>query len=357
MAGEFTKPSSISPAVIGAVADPDEYNQNIAGQSKDSVTFIDIDGAFADGNIGDETLGTNGSLCDNIKMREGGFVKIYNSSAVFQKNVNLDQATTSLLGQTYLPDIVYCDQASVDADHDIRFFGGTFQFDDGSGQATSTDLEKKIDATWSAGDAAGGLDTGTVAVDTTYHMFVIHNPTTVTSDYLFSTSLSSPTLPSGYTKKKRIASIITDGSANIKYGKFYFSKDGSYKMVYRVPVLDVSTNPGTSSVDYGLTVPAGLDIIARINVSIEGTTDSSASIQNLAAYVREPTSFDYAPNYSGIPGVSVSAFIESNTTGSTYYGVNTLDIKTSGQNVSIRANTDVNDLFVVTLGYTDLARF
>lgn len=100
MANEFlNKPPSIRPAITGAIADPDEYNQNIAGQSKDSVTFIDQDGLFVDGNLGDEALGANGSLTNLIKLRQGGLLKFYNPSGVFVNDVNLGQATESLIGQ------------------------------------------------------------------------------------------------------------------------------------------------------------------------------------------------------------------------------------------------------------------
>lgn len=100
MANEFlNKPPSIRPAITGAIADPDEYNQNIAGQSKDSVTFIDKDGLFVDGNLGDEALGANGSLTNLIKLRQGGLLKFYNASGVFVNDVNLGQATESLIGQ------------------------------------------------------------------------------------------------------------------------------------------------------------------------------------------------------------------------------------------------------------------
>jgi len=102
MANEFTKPTSITPAVIGAIANPDEYNKNIAGQSKDSLVCIDADGSFTDGNIGDETLGLNGTLINDIKLREGGVLNFYNISGVFQNAVNLGQATTTLIGQSKL---------------------------------------------------------------------------------------------------------------------------------------------------------------------------------------------------------------------------------------------------------------
>ena len=102
-----------------------------------------------------------------------------------------------------------------DADHDIDFTAGTFDFDDQSGQATLSTITKQIDAPWAEGTNAGGLDTGTVAADTFYYLFAIYNPTTQTSDALFSASKTSPTLPSGYTKKKYVGTVYTNGSASI----------------------------------------------------------------------------------------------------------------------------------------------
>ena len=104
MANEFLKPSSIKPAIVGAIADPDEYNQNIAGQSKDSVTFIDQDGLFVDGDLGDETLGATGSLITDPKFREGGNIRFYDNNGIATNSIptsnlnNIVQATTSLRG-------------------------------------------------------------------------------------------------------------------------------------------------------------------------------------------------------------------------------------------------------------------
>jgi len=51
---------------------------------------------------------------------------------------------------------------------------------------------------------ANGLDTGSPADNTWYYLFLIFNPTTNTVAGLLSTSQSSPTMPSGYTKKRWI---------------------------------------------------------------------------------------------------------------------------------------------------------
>ena len=49
-----------------------------------------------------------------------------------------------------------------------------------------------------------GLDTGTIASNTMYHVYAILNPTTGVSGYLASTSATSPTLPSGFTVFRRL---------------------------------------------------------------------------------------------------------------------------------------------------------
>jgi hypothetical protein len=59
-------------------------------------------------------------------------------------------------------------------------------------------------------DAACGnaraADTGSIA-DNYWFVFVIRNPTTGACDVLFSLSLTSPTMPSGFTQKRRIGTI------------------------------------------------------------------------------------------------------------------------------------------------------
>lgn len=54
---------------------------------------------------------------------------------------------------------------------------------------------------------ANALDTGTATSNTWYYVYVIKNPSTNTTAGLFSASSSSPTMPSGYTKKRRIGSV------------------------------------------------------------------------------------------------------------------------------------------------------
>lgn len=57
-----------------------------------------------------------------------------------------------------------------------------------------------------------GLDTGSEAMSTWYHIWVIYNGTTVAG--LLSTSSTSPTLPSGYTYKGYVGAVYNNSSSN-----------------------------------------------------------------------------------------------------------------------------------------------
>jgi hypothetical protein len=72
-----------------------------------------------------------------------------------------------------------------------------------------------IDSEASAG--ANAIDTGTVAASTQYYVFVIYNPTSSTTAAIFSLSRTSPTMPSGYTKKRFIGSVRTDVDSDFLY--------------------------------------------------------------------------------------------------------------------------------------------
>lgn len=64
-----------------------------------------------------------------------------------------------------------------------------------------------------ASSGANGLDTGSEAASTWYHVWAIWNGTL--QRLLLSTSNSSPTLPSGYTHKGYLGAWFNDGSSNL----------------------------------------------------------------------------------------------------------------------------------------------
>jgi hypothetical protein len=74
-------------------------------------------------------------------------------------------------------------------------------------------------------------------------------------------------MPTNYTKKRRIGSVMTDGSGHI----LVFSQNGD-EFLWDTSFADVDvTNLGTSAVLYGLTVPTGVKVNAIISVNTAGS--------------------------------------------------------------------------------------
>lgn len=178
--------------------------------------------------------------------------------------LNFVSATTEVPGKSILSSQITIANNATDANNDIDFSGGVLQFFDGTGQAVATALIKRLDANWAAGTNQGGLFTGSKAADTTYHAFAIYNPTTNAYDAGFDTSVVAANRPDGFTKYKRVGSILTNGSSNIigftQYGKWFKLK---------TMIINVATNnPGTSAVAVTLSVPLNIQTIWDGYVSI-----------------------------------------------------------------------------------------
>jgi hypothetical protein len=126
---------------------------------------------------------------------------------------------------------------------------------------------------------ANGLDTGSLANSTWYHLFAI-GKTDGTTALLASTSISSPTYPSGYTLKRRIGSFKTDGSAHI----LGFTQTGD-EFHLNAYVQDVSaTDPGTSAVTATLaSVPTGVVVRALVRALIKVTSTATSMLLSALA--------------------------------------------------------------------------
>jgi hypothetical protein len=127
--------------------------------------------------------------------------------------------------------------------------------------AFATAVTKNANAAWTVGTANGCLDTGSsLTAATWYHVFIIERTDTGVVDQLCSSSLSSPTMPTSYTKKRRIGSFRTNSSSQI----IGFAQNGD-EFLWKTSVLDVNvTNLGTTQTAYTLTVPPGLEVWAHI---------------------------------------------------------------------------------------------
>lgn len=150
-------------------------------------------------------------------------------------------------------------------------------------------LTKALSGTWVAGNAQNALDVGGAATaNGTLHVFAIWNPTTSTGDYLFSASASSPTLPSGYTKKAYVCSLRLNSSTQF----IPFTYRGSDLFLYTTPILDMNlVTVNTTASFVALTVPSGVQVMAQSRATLAGTTGAQISI-----IVTAPDETDAAPN-------------------------------------------------------------
>jgi len=221
-------------------------------------------------NTGASTLNVSAVAAKNIKKYDGAGSKIDLEAGDLQQDQYykviydgtdfvligknpVTTSTTSTAGQSLLPNSITISNGT-DADHDIDFTAGNFNFDDGSGQAVATALTKQIDAAWVEGDNAGGLFTGSVAADTFYYCFVIENLSTGVVDAGFDPSFSSPTLPSGYTKKDYRGAILTDGAGNIRSGNYTFF-GGGYRFIYTTKIAAFTAASPAAGTDLNLDCP------------------------------------------------------------------------------------------------------
>lgn len=191
---------------------------------------------------------------------------------------------------------------------------------------------------------ANGLDTGSLTSTTWYHLFVIGKADGSAFAVLASTSLSSPTFPSGYTLKRRIASFLTDGSAHI----LAYIQDGDYFRWKATPAVTTDTNPGTSAVLKAVTVPPGVTVLASLNVAQTFATSGSAGF----AQFSDPAATDEAPSATAAPLANMGAV--NNGAANLNEGGLTIRTNTSQQvRYRVSASGASDTIRIATLGWTD----
>ncbi len=282
------------------------------------------------------SLGTAHAGSGFIAPQVSSFGTIHVSSGI--SGMNIDRHTPPM----HIQGLVIANN-STDADHDIDIATGEARdTTDADTLALAAALTKQIDAAWAVGDDAGGMDTGAVAIDSWYHVWLIKRTDTGVVDALFSLSVSAPTMPANYDRKRLIGSVLTDGSANILGFQMFESLSGIRTYLWDDPPLDVSvTNLGTSAITYTLSVPPGYRVKASMNVISLRAADKPV------VYIRNPDVNDEAPSASAAPLASTGA--ESNYGQSAQIEILT---DTSAQ-ISARGSAAGITLRITTLGWEE----
>jgi hypothetical protein len=143
----------------------------------------------------------------------------------------------------------------------------------------TTALTKNCNAAWAVGSGNGALDSGSaLAASTWYHVYLIERTDTGVIDVLVSTNATTPTMPTNYTKKRRIGSIKTDASSHI----LAFSQLGD-QFLWVAPVTDqnnVAINTGALQA-FTISVPIGLKVIAYCTGMLTAPATTLVTIQSL----------------------------------------------------------------------------
>ncbi|MFT4117455.1 pyocin knob domain-containing protein [Bradyrhizobium sp.] len=192
----------------------------------------------------------------------------------------------------------------------------------------------KTTSAWAVGSGNGGLDTGSIATNTWYHVHLIKRVDTGVVDALVSLSPTSPTMPTNYTLARRIGSMKTNGSSQWTQ----FTQMGE-EFLWTTPVVDytISATIGTTASSLSLSVPTGIKVLSNISA------DAQSSSTAFSALFSSLDTADTAPATNGIGytwSQSIAAPLALN-----------VRTNTSGQ-IRARATASVS-CSVMTLGWFD----
>lgn len=187
----------------------------------------------------------------------------------------------------------------------------------------------KNTSAWAVGSGSGSLDTGAIANNTWYHVFLIQRPDTGVVDILTSLSASAPTLPANYVFFRRIGAMKTDGSATW----ILFSQNGD-EFLWPTPINDINSAAFSTAPVLGtMSVPPGVKCTARFRGLMAN------SVAGVSILINSPDESVAAPN-----GVTGNA-----TANSLVAGIGT------AFDLSIRTNTSGQVRFVASAASTTIA--
>jgi hypothetical protein len=212
---------------------------------------------------------------------------VFGVGGVFSGNVSAStfagdgSALTNVVPQNYLAGLTLSNDSG-DTEHDVGIDAGICR---NSTNASSIELSsaivKRIDASWVAGTGNGGLASSlTLAANTTYHVFAI--VVSGSADAGFDTSPTAANLVSDHsaTAFRRIGSVLTDASANIR--QFKQTQDS---FLLDQPILTYT------SVNIGSTARTTIGFDVPVSVSVEAMfTHLKWGYFTEAAYVYRPLS-------------------------------------------------------------------
>lgn len=297
------------------------------------------------GTAASEDIGTSGATVPLLNAA--------NTWSAAQALASGSTAVTQSAGDnsTKLATTAYADSAVATAPPPGSIFGltlsaagGTATFGIAAGSATdSTNVATmplasaytKTTSAWAVGTGNGALDTGTIANNTWYHVWLIKRVDTGVMDVLVSLSATAPTMPGSYTLKRRIGAMRTDGSA--QWRKFLQFDD---LFLWDTPIIDINgVTIGTSAALQSLaSAPSNL----RVEVILMVTASNAGGGSYVRISAPDTADIDVAVGYGNLGGpAGISNAVEVRVM-----------TNTSGQ-VRARAISASNTLYLSVNGWID----
>lgn len=188
---------------------------------------------------------------------------------------------------------------------------------------------KRTDQAWAVGSGAGGMDTGTRPTNGTLHVWAISGG--AAPDYLFSVSATAPTMPGGYTIKRRIGAFLTDGSGEIRP---FRQNGGEFHLMS--PIRDLSYTQGTTATLQSILVPSGISVLSVLNVAaFKAGTTAYALISDPALDITATPLSNNIPfanigaSAEGVTQIQSTAQVFVRTNASSQIRINAADASTS----------------------------
>lgn len=181
---------------------------------------------------------------------------------------------------------------ATDPDADVDIAPGSCRDDgDAANLRLISSLTKQLDAAWAVGTNQGGLDTGSIAPTTLYAIWLIKRSDTGVVDALFSTSFTSPTMPTDYDLKRLIGAVKTDATSDII--RFFQSGDDFVYLgdATTVPPEDVNDNTITDLTWEQGTLSVPPWCMAHIAAELANATSTVNNDGKLWIRARPPTSW------------------------------------------------------------------
>lgn len=209
----------------------------------------------------------NDIVAGNLALRANGTITFNNNTVWHSGNVD----PWALMPQGIVAGLTLSNNGT-DANNDIDIAPGTAR-GNGVTVTNSATLTKRLDAAWTVGNGNGGLDTGSKAASATYHVHAIRRNSDGVFDALFSTSATSPVMPTGWTRVQRLGAVMTDGSGNIRA---FIQTGNEFRFNTADPTPDYAGTGNRAKAPLTCTLPNGIRVQGIFRVSIRGANGDYA---------------------------------------------------------------------------------